>query len=536
MTLVDPGKPSGSPDRRSSSGSRPPAHWLAALVLGAALLEAGSASAKTQRLAVVIGNNLGLASEDPLKYAEREASALATTLLEIGGVRPHDLYLLLGKRSEDAWRALDEISRRASDIDRRDVVFLIFYYSGHGSAEALHLAGTRLNHRQLRDRLRTIRARTVVAFVDACHSGALVRQKGIQRRPMFQIQLDQGEVAQGRVFITSSAELEASAEADDVRGSYFSHYLISGLRGDADGNKDGSVDLAEVYQYAYRRTLLKSIASRAGTQHPSFEYDLRGSGQVLLSWPVKAETGLSLGPELSGTYLIVSKHGRQVMAEVTVRAGETRYIALAPQSYLVKKRVNGGHLVGGVNLTWGGRARLHEQGMVFVSHEASAKKGEDVVLAPNELTAAFDLSSGVAAGNPFLLGARLGYRRAVVGRFAVGVALSYKEGRLSTAEQSLSTRGTLVEVSGAYRKRWRTLTLSTGAWLDTGIVWQVVPGLEDRRSLVFGGGIGAGLSWMVADPLTLNLDGRGGIEAVKVSGSYGVRPDLGVSIGPGFSF
>jgi len=499
-------------------------------------LQAGLSWAKTQRLALVVGNNIGLGNDEPLRYAEKEASAFATTLLEIGGVRPHDVYQLLGKRAEDVWRTLDEISRRAGEINRQDAVFFIFYYSGHGSGDSLHLAGSRILHRQLRERLRGIKTRTSVAFVDACHSGALVRQKGIRRRPMFQIQVDQGEVAQGRVFITSSAELEASAESADVHGSYFSHYLISGLRGDADANKDGSVDLGEVYQYAYHRTLLKSITSRSGMQHPSFEYDLRGSGRVVLTWPVSAETGITLGPELSGSFLIISKHGQQVMAEVEMRAGETRYIALPPQSYLIKKRVSGGHLVGGVNLTWGGRARLQERSMQFISHEASSRKGEAALLTPNELLAGFDVSSGVASGNPFMLGARLGYRRAVLGRFAAGVAFGYKEGRLSTAELSVPTRGALLEVNGSYRKRWRTLTLSTGVFLGMGLFWQTITGLEDRRSLVFGGGINAGLAWMVADPLTLNLEVRGGIDAVKVNSSYGVRPDLGATIGPGVSF
>jgi uncharacterized caspase-like protein len=57
--------------------------------------------------------------------------------------------------------------------------------------------------------------------------------------------------ASGEVVITSSSADELSQESDEVGGSYFTHYLLSGLRGAADTSGDGEVTLDEAYRYVY---------------------------------------------------------------------------------------------------------------------------------------------------------------------------------------------------------------------------------------------------------------------------------------------
>ena len=44
-----------------------------------------------------------------------------------------------------------------------------------------------------------------------------------------------------------STSSDASQESDEIGGSYFTHYLVSGMRGAADANGDQLVTLAEVY-------------------------------------------------------------------------------------------------------------------------------------------------------------------------------------------------------------------------------------------------------------------------------------------------
>jgi hypothetical protein len=493
--------------------------------------------AGVQRIAVVVGHNVGLPDETPLKYAESEAAALSKTLLEIGGVRPNDLYLLQGKSASQVWRVLDQVRRRAEEISREGTVMVLFYFSGHGSRSALHLGGDRIPLRRIRRSLRTLKARTVIGFLDACQSGALVRSKGIRRQPKFDIRLDRRDLARGRVFITSSGEFEASMEADDVGGSYFSHYLLSGLRGNADRNGDGLIDLNEIYRFTYHRTVVKSSTSRAGVQHPSFDFDLRGAGDVVVTSPVKADTGLVLERGLAGDFLIVSRYSQEVVAEVTGRPGRSMHVALPRRSYVVKKRVRGGYLVGAVNLTWGGKKTLKRSSMRFVPYASAARKGRALEpLPPNEASALVSLRTGVASGNPFLLGARAGYRRAIRGAWFVGAAASFHRGTLSGPEVSAPTSAAGVEARGEYGLRWGRWRLSGGAWLGGALIWQSFDGQEDRRSLTFLGGLLAGVSWHVADPLVLHIEVRAGFEVAKLYDAYGARPLVAAGVGPGIVF
>ena len=83
------------------------------------------------------------------------------------------------------------------------------------------------------------------------------------------------------VLIASSSADEESQESDDIGASFFTHYLASGLLGDADSSGDGKVTLAEAYTYAYARTVGETAETRAGAQrrstHAHHHRDLHGS-------------------------------------------------------------------------------------------------------------------------------------------------------------------------------------------------------------------------------------------------------------------
>ena len=50
-------------------------------------------------------------------------------------------------------------------------------------------------------------------------------------------------------------------ESGDIEGSYFTHHMLSALRGAGDRDGNGVVTLAEAYQYAYAHTLGSVAAS-----------------------------------------------------------------------------------------------------------------------------------------------------------------------------------------------------------------------------------------------------------------------------------
>ena len=80
-------------------------------------------------------------------------------------------------------------------------------------------------------------------------------------------------------------------------GSYFTHNLISGMRGAADSSGDKLVTLAEAYKYAYDRTVVSTAMLPVGAQHPNYDFRLSGQGELVLSSLLKPSSVLVL-PEV----------------------------------------------------------------------------------------------------------------------------------------------------------------------------------------------------------------------------------------------
>src|SRR5690606_18826019 len=95
--------------------------------------------------------------------------------------------------------------------------------------------------------------------------------------------LDDATDVRGHAFLTSSAADEASQEADRLGGSYFTHALVTGLRGGGDVDADGRVTLNEAYRFAYEETLARTTSSRYGAQHAGFDIHLSGSGDLIMT-------------------------------------------------------------------------------------------------------------------------------------------------------------------------------------------------------------------------------------------------------------
>src|SRR4029453_16876965 len=67
------------------------------------------------------------------------------------------------------------------------------------------------------------------------------------------------------------------------RSSVFTHHFLAGLRGMGDVNHDRLVTLGEAYSYSSEQTLKTSLNTLAGSQHATFEYDLRGRADPVLT-------------------------------------------------------------------------------------------------------------------------------------------------------------------------------------------------------------------------------------------------------------
>jgi hypothetical protein len=305
------------------------------LVLVCALLPSvGWADAQpTRRFALLAGANDGGPDRVALRYAVTDMHAVGGVLVELGGVRAPDLVVLEQPDNARLRAGFAQIAQKleaARATHQR--VEVLFYYSGHSDEQGLMLGQERTSYRDLRAAIDALPADVRIAIVDACASGVLTRGKGGRQRPGFL--LDQSSKVQGYAILTSASADEAAQESDHVGGSFFTHYLISGLRGAADATNDGRVTLNEAYQFAYHETLARTEQTRIGAQHPNYDLQLTGQGDVVLTDVQATGAGLVLHKALSGRLYVRDGAGRLV-AELAKPAGRVVALGFAAGDYQI---------------------------------------------------------------------------------------------------------------------------------------------------------------------------------------------------------
>ncbi|WP_428261244.1 caspase family protein [Haliangium sp.] len=306
---------------------------LALVTLAAVAPPAQAASPATElrRFAVIIGANDGGPDRVRLRYAVTDARAVAQVARELGGVAEADVTLLLDPGAdtlEAGFAAMRQRVRAAQGSGVRTE--LLVYYSGHSDEDGLLLGGARYSYDALRHSIRTVPADVHIAILDSCASGAFTRTKGGVRRPAFLV--DQANQVRGHAFLSSSSASEAAQESDRIQASFFTHYLVSGLRGGADSNRDGRVTLREAYQFAFDETVARTERTRYGAQHPAYDLHLAGTGDVVMTDLRATGASLILAEDITGRLYIRDQRGTLVL-ELQKTAGAPVLLGLGPARY-----------------------------------------------------------------------------------------------------------------------------------------------------------------------------------------------------------
>jgi hypothetical protein len=304
--------------------------WFTMLVAAVLFLLASPAHAL--RAALIVGNNVGHAADQPLRYAESDAERIAQLLSTLAGFDPASTIVLKGKNANDIRRAFDSFAARLAQTPGDHLVVL--YFSGHADGHALRLGSSTLPFTELKSRLLALPAAVRIAIVDACQSGTLTRMKG--GRPGVAFDIGGANSPRGLAILASASDTELAQESDELRGSFFTHHLETGLRGLADRNRDGRVSLAEAFDFASERTLDTTLATQGGPQHPTFRYDLVGQRDVVLTHPKAPGVGYGrIVFDRPGWYFVTRQSG-PIVAEVVSRGSEQ--IVLEAGSYELRRR------------------------------------------------------------------------------------------------------------------------------------------------------------------------------------------------------
>lgn len=240
-----------------------------------------------QRWAVVIGISdyaYGGKHFPDLKYADRDAKAFFEFLrspLSGGFSEDHIMYLTNKQATvENVRHALFEFLAQAGKDD-----LVVIFFSGHGMPQPRtenffmlcydtrpgRLASTAFPMWDIDTALRRfVKAKRVVVLADACHAGVISSDagaKGKRPNPVHQYLHQLALAEPGRLVFTASEARELSFESEKYGGGHgvFTHFLLKGLKGDADEDKNGLVTAGEIVEYVRARV----IKATNGKQHPN---------------------------------------------------------------------------------------------------------------------------------------------------------------------------------------------------------------------------------------------------------------------------
>lgn len=192
-------------------------------------------------------------------FAERDARAVRSHLVAMG-YPERNIISLIGPDASRAGLAKNLETKLPRLVNERSTV--LFYYSGHGAPDPVtgeaylvpidgdpeFLQDTAYPLAQLHKGLGRLKARKVLAVVDACFSGVggrSVLPKGT--RPLVTKVKTGLSGSDKLVFMSASDDHQISGTAEEQGHGLFTYYFLKGLNGDA--AHSGQVTAQSIYDY-----------------------------------------------------------------------------------------------------------------------------------------------------------------------------------------------------------------------------------------------------------------------------------------------
>ena len=158
-----------------------------------------------ERYALYVASNLGGEDRATLRYAGSDAEKLSQTMIELGGVKKQNSFVLIDSTKDEidgAFRNITAIMNNAKENAKR--VEFLFYYSGHSDENALLLGEEAYDYSELKAKISDIPSDVHVVVLDSCFSGNFIRAKGGTRQKSFLV--DDSSVVKGHAYLSSSSE------------------------------------------------------------------------------------------------------------------------------------------------------------------------------------------------------------------------------------------------------------------------------------------------------------------------------------------
>ncbi len=252
----------------------------------------------SQRWAVIIGvSDYEDSSIPSLRYATADAQAFYNWLTSPDGGRypPSRVKLMVNEQATGRHikEALFVWLKQAIQED-----MVIIFFAGHGSpdspdspenlfllpydAQYDNIAATAFPMWDIETALkRFIKAKKVVVIADACHSGGVGQSFDVARRANRAIKINPigsgfenlSMIGDGVAVISASGDKQFSQESEKWGGGHgvFTYFLLQGLKGDADYNKDKQITLGELIPFLSEQVRRATMNAQSPTIAGKFD-------------------------------------------------------------------------------------------------------------------------------------------------------------------------------------------------------------------------------------------------------------------------
>jgi hypothetical protein len=240
-------------------------------------------------VAVIIGisNYKSLPRAD---FAKDDAQVFYDYAIRALGIKPENIKLLLDADAEEV--EIFKAFKTWLPARVKSTTDVYVFYSGHGlpTSDGLGLyllpyradrdliSKTAVQFQEINMDIQSAKPKSVTIFMDACYSGQARGGETLiaSARPLA-LKAQTSIFPAGFIVFSASQSDQISSSSPELKHGIFSYYLMKGMEGDADTNKDGKITLGEMQGY-----LAENVGRQAGMMSRKQEPQLIGDSSRIL--------------------------------------------------------------------------------------------------------------------------------------------------------------------------------------------------------------------------------------------------------------
>ena len=197
-------------------------------------------------------------------FANRDANFVKEYFEKTLGIKRNNIYFIINENVTKA--EFDKVFSKEGWLDKRvkrEETEIYFYYAGHGAPEIKNnkaylipydgdsnyasITGYELD--KLYENLGNLNAKSVTIFLDACFSGANRENEMLlaNARPI-SIEVN-SPIVKGITVFSATSNKEISSAWQEKKHGLFTYFMLKGMQGNADVNKDKKLTIGELGKY-----------------------------------------------------------------------------------------------------------------------------------------------------------------------------------------------------------------------------------------------------------------------------------------------